>query len=1041
MLNLQLSLRSVSVLALAAGTLWFPTGVAAAAVQDQSAQQVQPDAPPGAPQSSQQDDDPSGSPAQENDVAATASETAGPLETGTGNADIVVTGSRIARPEFAFPNPIQAYTAEALQQSGETNITEFLVDSPALLGSRTSSDNAGSNLGSAQQTGGNYLDLRNLGINRTLVLVDGRRHVGGFPGTAAVDINTIPADLIDRVDVLTGGTSAVYGADGVSGVVNFVLKRDFQGLRIRGQAGISQRGDAGSRYFAITGGHNFLDNRANVTASYEYAKEDKFAQRQRLNYGRTGPSTRFVVNQADPSDDDPNAPDFLPLDDLRWADTSPGGAFDLDYDFSPDFTGEGKVYDPGEYVAGEPFTVGGDSTPQDIYFGDFNPANRRHIFNAMGTFEVSPALRLFADAKYVRSSARTTGQPSYDLYVQIYGDNAYLNQRFGDAVDGDALLLGRDHFDFGLRDYAAKRKTLRTVLGADGEIGENLKYEASWTFGQVKSRSASTNSRIADRYYAAIDAVVDPATGNVTCRINLPGQTLIQNFGFIPTQQYGTFNPATGNYEGPAVTFRPGECVPLNIFGDGAPSQEALDFILATDRDSARIRQNVLSGSVSGDTGAYFNLPGGPIGFALGAEYRKESSRFQPSEFTEAGYFLDSSQASPDRGSFNVKEAFAELNVPLFRKAPFAETLSFGGAVRLSDYSSIGRTTTWSANGVYAPVRDLTFRGTISQAVRAPNLNELFGSESGTYEFIADPCGIDRITDGTSSRQANCEAALTALGIDPDTFDPANDQTSPENTSLLGRTSGNRNLREETARTWTAGVVLRPRFIPNLQIAADWYDIRIKQAVNTATAEELAELCVDQPSLDNIFCSALSRDPQTGYVTDFVVRPENVASFDTEGLDVSLNYRLRPGADLGTFNFRVTGNYLHKLEFVPTPGAEVDDDRTEAEARAPKYSATGDITWTLGALTANYGVNYFSKTLRYSREDVEADPDITSSEYLYFKPRWEHEAQVAYEVDERFNIYAGVNNLFDTKPDVGGVGYPISAVGRFFYVGAKAKIF
>jgi outer membrane receptor protein involved in Fe transport len=1017
---------SVSVIALAIATT--PCGASAQAAQT----------PPGASESSQQDDDASASPRAQNDAAATAAETAGPLETGAGDNEIVVTGSRISRPEFAFPNPIQAYTSENIEQSGETNITQFLVDSPALLGSQTSADNAGSNTGSTLAVGGNYLDLRNLGTNRTLVLVDGRRHVAGVPGSAAVDINTIPLDLIDRVDVLTGGASAVYGADGVSGVVNFIMKRDFEGLRLRGQAGTSQRGDAGNRYFAITAGRNFADGRANLTASYEYAKDDRFSQLQRLNYGRTGPTFRFVANPADPFDADQTTPDYLPLRDLRWADTSPGGAFDLDQDFSPDFTGEGKVYDPGQYVRNEPFTIGGDSTLQEIYFGDTNPDNQRHVANLLGSFEVSPALRLFANAKYARSKALTLQQPTYDLYVLIYGDNAYLNQRFGSRVQGDALLLGRDHFDFGVRRFKADRETIRSVVGADGEIADNLRYELSYTFGQTKSE-AFTQSRIRDRYYAALDAVAGP-NGQVTCRINLPGQTTIKNFGYIATQQYGTLNPATGNYEGPAASFTPGQCVPLNIFGNGAASQEALDFIFTDDQDKARVRQHVLSGFVRGTTAPFLNLPGGPVGFAVGAEYRKETSRYDPSDLTEAGLLLDSSQASPTTGKFDVKEVFGELDLPIFRDRPFANLLSLGGAVRYSDYSTVGSTTTWSVNGVYAPVRDVTFRGTLSQAVRAPNLGELFNAPSGTYEFIADPCGVDRINDGTATRVANCTTVLAALGINPANFDPAGDAISPENTSLLGRTGGNSALQEESARTWTVGAVLRPRFIPGLQLSVDWYDIRIKQAINTPTAEELAELCVDQPTLENVYCANLTRDPGNGYVSDFLVQPANVASFDTEGLDAVLNYRVTPGS-FGTFNLRLAANYLHKLEFIPTPGAEVDDDRLESEARAPKYSGNADLTWTYGAVTLNYGVNYFSKTLRYTREEVEADPDVTLPEFLYIKERWEHEAQISFAVDDRFTFYTGVNNLFDTKPDVGLSNYPVSSIGRFFYAGFRAKVF
>ena len=235
--------------------------------------------------------------------------------------------------------------------------------------------------------------------------------------------------------------------------------------------------------------------------------------------------------------------------------------------------------------------------------------------------------------------------------------------------------------------------------------------------------------------------------------------------------------------------------------------------------------------------------------------------------------------------------------------------------------------------------------------------------------------------------------------------------------------------------------MLRPRFIPGLQLAGDWYSIRIKQAVNTPTSQQLAELCVDQPTLDNVFCANLSRDPATGFINDFLTQPANVAAFRTAGLDMSMAYRFRPEAGrFGTFNLRVNGNYLQKLEFVPTVGAEVDDNRQESLYHAAKYSATGDLTWTKGPLTLNYGINYFSKTLRYTVEETKADPDIVDKKYLFIKPSWEHEFQAAYDIKNQVNVYAGVNNLFDAKPDVGATDYPVSAIGRFFYVGFRAKI-
>lgn len=947
-------------------------------------------------------------------------------------AEIVVTGSRIARPELSLPNPVQVLTSETIQQSGKVNLTDFLVNSPALLGSQSNILAAGSNLtGGAQNVGVNLLNLRNLGANRTLVLVDGRRHVAGYPGIASVDINTIPTDLIQKVDILTGGASAVYGADGVSGVVNFILRKDFDGLRVRGQTSISQRGDAGDRFLAVTAGKNFADGRGNVTLSYEYNHTDRFSQRDRLNYGKTGPSYAFVRNLDDPDGptDNDGIPDRILYTNLRWADSSPGGAVDLDGDFSPDRTGEGGIYDVGTYLPGSAFTIGGSSTPRETYYGDYTPFQERHIANVMARYEFSPAFELYAEGKYVRSKAHTFAQPTYDFFTELAPDNAYLAQRYGaDAANG--ALFSRDNFDFGIRRYEMDRELFRTVVGAKGEIASNLNYDVSYVFGQSTQEATNRNDRITERYYAALDAVSDGA-GGITCRINLPGQTTIlgNNYGGQPV------------YNGAPQTFTPGQCVPLNILGEGSPSQAALDFVTVDHTSWARIQQHVVSAALTGNTGGFFNLPGGPVGFALGAEYRKEKSRYVPSDQSLAGALMDDAPARIDVGSFDVKEVFGEINLPILANTPFAENLSIGGAIRLSDYSTVGTTTTWNVNGSYSPVRDITFRATYSEAVRAPNINELFAGGSGTYEFITDPCGIDRIAEGTQYRVANCAAALGALGIDPATFDPGTDFTSPQNSSLLGFQGGNPTLNEETAKTWTAGVVLRPSFLRGFEITADWYDIRLKQAIQYSTAQDVVDLCVDQPDLDNIYCDVISRSPTNGYVSFFTIIPENVASFETAGLDVNLNYRFTPFDNAGTFNVQLQGNYLNKLQFVPTAGADPENQRDSSAYPAPKFSAMFDLTWIKGPVTMNYGINWWSKTRRITREQEAANPDYIASEYIWFKEKWEHEFFMGYDVDERFTIYAGVNNLFDTKPDVGATAYPISAVGRSFFLGAKAKIF
>lgn len=488
--------------------------------------------------------------------------------------------------------------------------------------------------------------------------------------------------------------------------------------------------------------------------------------------------------------------------------------------------------------------------------------------------------------------------------------------------------------------------------------------------------------------------------------------------------------------------------MPLNILGNGTPSQAALDFVTADHTSWARIRQHVVTAVLSGDTGTFFRLPGGAPGFAIGAEYRKEESRFVPSAESQAGYLIDDSQASIDSGEFDVKEVFGEINIPILADMRFAQNLSLGAAIRYSDYSSIGGTTTWNVNGSYSPIRDITFRGTYSQAVRAPNISELYAQQSGTFEFITDPCGIDRLAEGSQSRQANCTTALTALGINPATFNPADSSFSPQNSSLLGVSGGNPNLREETAKTWTAGVVLRPSFVPGLSITADWYDIRLTQAINYSEAQDVVDLCYDQPSLDNVYCNAISRSGSTGFINNYSIIPQNVASYETAGLDVTLNYRFEPFANSGTFNVRFAGNYLHKLQFVPALGADTENERDEpGYARdsitplAPKFSATFDLGWTKGPFTLNYGINWHDATRRVTREQEAANPDYVPAGFIWFKDKWEHELFVSYDVDDRFNIYAGVNNLLDTKPDIGAVAFPVSAVGRSFFMGVKAKVF
>lgn len=935
--------------------------------------------------------------------------------------EIVVTGSRIRQaPGFDTPNPVVSLGAETIQNSGTTNLTDFLSGYPALQGSSTSANNSGSAAGIGY-TGLNLLDLRNLGPERTLTLVDGRRHVAGVPGSAAVDINTIPNDLVERIEVLTGGASAIYGADGVTGVVNFILKKNFDGLSARAQAGISEYGDGGQRLIAITAGKNFAGGRGNVAVAYEYGAEDRLQYRDRASLRGTG----RVAFYRNPND---GGPTYVPLSNIRYFDTNREGGIDIDMDGFPDYiVSNGAVlpYDSGTFVPNF-YQQGGNGTLVSDYANDLLPQIDRHVVNALAHFDVSDKLTIFAEGKYARTHSFSLAQPTFDYYLNISEDNPYIPAVLRPLIEAEGLggvLVNRDNFDFGQRGEDIKRETYRAVIGARGDLSSHLNYELSYTYGRTDVESRYVNDILDDRYYAAIDVVQGP--NGPTCRVNVD-----------PTWTPNQPDNYTRDIFAP-TTFRPGECVPLNLFGEGVGSQAAYDWIRADTMDRSRIQQHVASAYLSGDFGGLFSLPGGAVGFSVGAEYRKEKSSFIPDPIAAQGLTFTNALTA-DRGEYDVKEVFGELRIPLLKDS-FIHRLELGGAIRYSDYSTIGSTTSWKVDGAFAPVRDITFNGTYSKAVRAPNIGELYSGASQTFEFITDPCLSTELQFGTEYRAANCQALLASFGADPASY------VDTRSSNIPGFAGGNRDLSEEEATTWTAGVTLQPSFIPGLSLRADWYDIKLENAINTVTSQQLADLCVDQPTLDNLFCGGIVRQngaagtAEAGNIIGFTVAPRNVANFRTAGLDINFNYRLRTES-AGTFNLSVVANYLDRLEFIGTPGADPTNRRGESEFYAPKYTVNTDLTWQMGGFTLNYGILWFDKTLRYSNQEVAGDPDIVAPEYMYLKERWQHDVFASYDVDDRFQIYGGVRNLFSQRPDIGTAVYPVNSIGAFGYAGVKIKL-
>ena len=952
--------------------------------------------------------------AQESTPAPNPAAAAAPAEQQA--TDIVVTGSRIARPEFAAPNPIVSFSADALQQSGNTNVTTFLQRVPALTGSRDVTQTSGGNGVSSGQfgvAGLNQLNLRNLGTNRTLVLVDGRRHVAGEANTAAVDINSIPTDLVERTDVLTGAVSAIYGADGVSGVVNFILKRNFDGLAARAQFGVSQYGDGANRFVSVVAGRNFADDRGNVALAYEYNSDDPVANDQR-KFLRQNNRKFLIPNDAD-TPDNPNVPDNILVGDLRYTDISPLGAVFVGGESRPSFDGLGRAYDRGTPAAYY-FTGGVSTGVAGFYQGDLFPATERHAVNLLTHYDFSDAFKLSLEGKFVQTRATSFGAYTETFYQPVSVDNPFVPTAIRQAAiaqGADSLFVNRDNIDYGRQGESNRRRTYRGVVDVSGRISDHATYDAYYEFGRTDVQITRINDRLADRYTQAIDAVVGP-TGQIVCRSTLT-------------------NPTDG-------------CVPISLFGAGPATPQQLANFQVEDRSRARITQQVASASVSGDFGQFFELPGGPVQFSFGGEYRRETSRFDPSaNLVNARFYQydEPSLVAPSNGRFDVREAFGELNVPILKDIPLARTLSVGAAGRYSDYSTVGSTKTWQFNGVYAPVRDITIRGSYGQSVRAPNIGELFQPRFSSSNFFTDPCTPDQINNGTQYRAANCAASLAAVG--------ATVSSGLQTGAFVnGVQSGNPDLRAETARTWTAGVVLRPHFLSGLTFSADWYDIRLKDAINQVTPSDLANLCVDQQTLDNPFCAAITRASpayvtaalpqvvQPGTIVGYTVSPQNVASFRTAGLDVNVDYLLRT-TGVGTFNLRLVGGYLKRLDFTGIIGAPINDRRDFFGS--PRWNANFSPTWTLGGFSLNYNLRWFDATLAFDRNTLAANPDVAAGRYIRNDALWQHDVQAQVQLPDGFAFYGGVNNLTNQKPDPAsfGTNNPISPLGRYLYVGVRVR--
>ncbi len=593
---------------------------------------------------------------------------------------VTVTGTRIPRPELDMPNPTTTIGAPDIAHSGTINLGDYLKRIPALVGSLgdyqtngygTPASNDGASLG-----GLDLLDLRNLGYVRTLVLIDGHRTVGQSTGSSAVDINTIPITLIDHVDVSTGGASAVYGADGVSGVVNFVLKHNLEGVVTRFQAGTSEDG-GGSKYLAAgSAGYNFDDGKGNITVTLEGSYQDHLFFTQR-KFTRTGGIQFFVANPANLSGADPTLPANIPTNDAAFEFSAPTGAITSDpFNLGdPDLLGNGQPYILGTDI-GNASRIGSSGMPyaEDLQ-GDFQPTARRQIAQLNASYDFSPYFNFTGEFKYAHVDTKSTSTAPFDDFTVILPDNAFLPANVAAAINAGAAgfgLLSEDYLSIRNKEEV-KRDTYRLVLDLKGEIPnpsflDNFNYDISYVYGQTDVDDININNRVTDRFFAALDSVIDPATGQPTCRSNLfPGATPpdLSVFGIPAFSDTSTVFDSTVDYP---QSFTPGPnsgCVPFNPFGPKAASQAAIAFATANSHTLGVLMQHVLSGYVSADFPQFKDIGfAGPLSLVAGGEYRKETSNSTPDALTQSNNAWISG-LSPVGGSFDVYEFFGELSLPI----------------------------------------------------------------------------------------------------------------------------------------------------------------------------------------------------------------------------------------------------------------------------------------------------------------------------------------------------------------------------------------